>query len=157
MSKMFMEALENKTNFTLTENGATCLRSTKSSVLDFFAVAGSIRSRNKTEIENLFIKAFADDQILAMKALFWTRDIRGGAGEREVFRIILKYMAINHPDVVIKNIENIPEFGRYDDLFVLFDTPCENAMIDFIKRQLVSDLKVVGGEQCLKTIRLLQK
>ncbi len=139
MSKMFMEALADGTNFTLTENGANALRSTKSSLLDFFAVAGAIRSRNKAEVEKLFIDAFAEDKLLAMKSLFYTRDVRGGVGEREVFRIILKYMAINHPDVVIKNIENIPFFGRWDDLFVLFDTPIESQMMAFFLTQIMDD------------------
>jgi len=139
--KNFMEAMKTDANFTRTNNGATALKSTKSFVLDFFAQAGAIRERSQSQVEDMFIKAFVEEPLLATKALFYARDIREGLGERSVFRIALKYLANNYPDIVKKNMNNIAEFGRYDDLFVLFDTPCELEMVELVMYQLVSDIK----------------
>lgn len=137
---MFAEAIKKDTNFTQTANGASALKSTNSYVLDFFAQAGAIRNRPVANIEEMFIKSFVEDRLLAMKSLFYVRDIRGGLGERMVFKTILKYLAVNYSDVVNKNVEIIPEFARWDDMFVLFNTPCESIMVDMVKGQLLHDM-----------------
>ena len=139
--KNFMESMKTDTNFTTTTNGATALKSTSSFVLDFFSQAGAIRGRSTANIEEMFFKAFKEDPLLATKALFYTRDIRGGLGERMVFRTILKYLANNYSVVVAKNMAIIPEFARWDDMFVLFDTPCSFAMTQMVKEQLDSDVR----------------
>jgi hypothetical protein len=41
---------------------------------------------------------------------------------------------------VRKNIVNIAEYGRWDDLYALCDTPLENDMFAFMKNQLALDL-----------------
>lgn len=50
-------------------------------------------------------------------------------------------MAINKPEVIERNIENIPFFGRYDDLYALEGTPVEDEMFSFIKKQLALDVQ----------------
>ena len=60
-----------------------------------------------------------------MKALFYTRDVRGGQGERRTFRVILNHLAKTHPDAVARNIELVSEYGRFDDLYCLVGTPLE--------------------------------
>lgn len=60
-----------------------------------------------------------------MKILFFGRDVRGGLGERRVFRVIINWLAENRTESLRKNIELIPEFGRYDDLVSLISTACE--------------------------------
>ena len=74
-----------------------------------------------------------------MKTLFFARDIRGGIGERRVFRTILKWLASNEPRSLEKNIQYIAEYGRYDDLLALMGTTCEGKVLQFIKKQLDAD------------------
>jgi hypothetical protein len=67
----------NESNVTRTENGALANRTTKSAIVDFFGEAGALRSRSEQDIINLFNRAFAEDKLIAMKMLFYMRDIRG--------------------------------------------------------------------------------
>lgn len=140
MSEKFVQSLMNETNETLTENGAVAYRTTNSALLDMFAVIGALRSRPSQEIIDKFTKAFTEDQLLAMKMLFYARNIRGGLGERRTFRILIKYLANYHTDIMEKNICLIPLFGRWDDLYELVGTPLEDDMFSLIKEQLENDL-----------------
>lgn len=134
-----LTALIQEDNIGETENSAKTFKSTLNGLLDLFAMGGAIRSRSKDEIIQLFIKAFTEDQLLAMKLLFHLRNIRGGAGERKTFRIILQWLGQNYSDVAGKNIPNIAQFGRFDDLYCLLGTNSEKALIQFIQTQLDSD------------------
>ena len=78
-----------------------------------------------------------------MKTLFFARDIRGGLGERRVFRTILTYLAVNEPESVRRNIANIAEYGRYDDLLTLISTPCEADMMAYVMEQLKNDINAL--------------
>ena len=131
--------LENASNITTTENMAKAYKSTLDNLLDFFGNAGSMRKRTEADIVQLFSKAFAQDRLLALKALFYIRDSRGGQGERRVFRVILKWLANNYPEIVRKNLTNVPFFGRYDDVYVLFDTDLERDVIKAMAIQLAKD------------------
>lgn len=148
MSEKFVKSIINETNETLTENGAIAYRTTNSALLDMFAVIGALRSRPSEEIINKFTKAFAEDKLLAMKMLFYARNIRGGLGERRTFRILIKYMANYHSDIMEKNIDLIPIFGRWDDLYELVGTPLEDEAFDLISNQLKTDLSnLANGKQ----------
>ncbi|MFX0066597.1 MAG: DUF2828 family protein [Candidatus Hermodarchaeota archaeon] len=137
----FLDALEEEANYTRTENYALTYKSTKSSLLDFFALGGALRSRNKSGILSLFTRAFNEDSLLAFKCLYYFRDIRGGQGERRTFRVILEYLGNSYPNLVSKNISSIPEFGRWDDLYSLINTRSEKTMLDFIRSQLYIDIE----------------
>ena len=139
----FVQAMTNVSNVAYTENGAITNKSTLSDILNWFGAGGALRTRQPQDIINLFSRAFAENQLLAMKILFYFRDVREGQGERNTFRILLNWLGQHYPDVVRKNLENIPFYGRYDDLFVLFDTPVESEMVEFVARQLKSDLKIM--------------
>ena len=76
-----------------------------------------------------------------MKTLFFARDVRGGLGERKVFRVCLQWLAHNAPASVKKNIPYVAEFGRWDDLLSLLGTPCEKDAMLLIKKQLEADLE----------------
>ena len=141
MSNTFMNTLVNETNFMTTENGALVRKTTYNSCLDLFALIGSVRERVDGEIITLFEKAYNEDQLTAMKILFYLRDIRGGIGERNTFRVIAKYMADAHTTSMRKNLEFIPEFGRWDDLYAFIDTSLQNDALEIIKKQLSKDLE----------------
>ena len=141
-----LKFLKKEANTAYTANGAVSYASTMSDCLDLFATAGALRNACDEEIIERFIRAFAEDRDIAMKTLFFARDIRGGLGERRFFRVIMKYLAQNYPETVIKNIANIAEYGRYDDLLALMDTGCEQEAVAYIKRTLEEDMKSVQAQ-----------
>ena len=146
-----LQYLKQESNKIFTENGAATLKTTQSDCLDLFATVGAIRRESDEEITTRFMRAFAEDKDIAMKLLFFARDIRGGLGERKVFRVSLRWLAKNAPETVRKNLSYIAEYGRFDDLLVLFDTPVEKDMLDFIREQLCKDVEAMdnGGEVSL--------
>ena len=142
-----LQYLKQESNKTLTENGAATLKSTLSDCLDLFATIGAIRRESDEEIIARFMRAFAEDKDIAMKLLFFARDIRGGLGERKVFRVILKWLAQNEPKTVRKNLAYIAEYGRFDDLLVLFDTSLEKDMLELIREQLCKDVEAMNNDE----------
>ena len=142
--KGMLNILKSEANKTYTENGAVTLSTTGSDCLDFFACAGAIRRESENEITERFMRAFTEDKDIAMKLLFFSRDVRGGLGERKVFRTILKWLAKTSPESVNKNLGIVAEYGRYDDMLVLLGTPCEAAMLELIKKQFNEDMAALG-------------
>ena len=136
---------------TLTENGAVTLESTGSECLDLFATIGALRRESDEEIVTRFIRAYYENADTAMKILFYARDIRGGLGERRVFRVIMNWLADHKPKSVLKNLEYVSEFGRFDDLLSFFGTKCEKAMLQVIETQLKQDIDALenGSEVSL--------
>lgn len=128
----YMNALKKTTNFTYTENQMLTHKTTESAVLDMFGQAAAYRNRSDDDCILLFKNAFEEDAELAMKCLFWVRDIRGGAGERRFFRVCYRWLAQNYPEIALKNIEQVVEMGRVDDLYCLVDTPIEKEMFTFL-------------------------
>lgn len=141
MANTFMSAMNNANNYAVTENGALTHKSTMSGLLDMFALGGAYRTRSDADCILLFKKAYEEDALRALKCLFYLRNVRGGQGERRFFRVVLKWLAKNHPEDVIRNLENIPFYGRWDDLYALVETPVEDKMFYLMKQQLVLDLK----------------
>jgi hypothetical protein len=135
-----LNGLKDAANCTFTENGAMAYKTTKSSIVDFFSQAGAMRTRSESDIIDMFNNAFSEDKLIAIKLLFYFRDARFGAGERRLFRIIIKYLAQAQQEIVKKNLQYISEFGRYDDLLVLLDTPLKNDVISLIRTQLTNDI-----------------
>lgn len=145
MSKL-LHAMKNKVGTTLTENGALTLNKSGSKVLDFYSKGGSLRSRSESDVIRIFNEAFDEDALLALKTLFYLRDVRQGQGERRLFRVCLKDLAKNKTESFVANIGNIVEFGRWDDLFEAFDTPAESAMVSTVKKQLGADFRSLKSE-----------
>jgi hypothetical protein len=136
----FVNAISQDTNKTVyTDNGALSYKSTLNHVLDFFSKSGALRD-NLDEALDYFIKAYAEDKTLADKALFYCRDIREGQGERKIFKHILYWLATRHNEEFKANIKLIPEYGRWDDLYALIDTPLENDALEIMKQQFFEDL-----------------
>ena len=136
----FLNGLEDATNFIVTENGAISHRSTKSDLLDMFALGAAMRSRSVEDVILMFKKAYEENPTYALKCLFYIGDCRGGQGERRFFRVCIKWLANNYPDVMRRNIQHIPTYRRWDDLYALVGTPLEVEMFAFIKEQLALDL-----------------
>ena len=141
-----LEYLKNEANKTYTENGAVSNRSTGKDCLDLFATIGALRQADEAEICTRFLRAYAEDPDIAMKILFYARDVRGGLGERRVFRCILKWLAANERGSVIRNLPLIAEYGRWDDVLVLLDTPCRKEALALLKKRFKADLSALEGE-----------
>ena len=138
-----LNALTYEANRTHTENGALTHRSSGSDCLDFFAVCGALRHADENKIVRKFLRAYTENPDTAMKTLFYARDIRGGLGERRLFRCILRYLAYTKPSSVLKNLPLIAEYGRFDDLLILLGSPCEDDLIRYLRAQLDADLAAV--------------
>ena len=142
-----LEFLKNMANRTRTENGAVTLRSTGSNCLNLFATIGAMRAQNVAEIEKRFLRAYTENPDLAMKILFYARDIRGGLGERSVFRTLLHYLAENEIQSLVRNLPYIAEYGRWDDVLVLMNTPAHAAAVALLREQFEMDMKsLASGE-----------
>lgn len=141
MENKFVNTAKGVSNVTLTENGAIAFKSTGDSLVDLFGSIGSLRGADYSRITKKFADAYGEDPLLATKMAFYARNVRGGLGERETFRTILKYMAQVHPRVVLNNLNNIPHFGRWDDLYTLVGTDVEDAAWALIKGQFITDAK----------------
>ena len=150
----FWQRLKETDNFTVTENGAGAYKSTLNACLDAFGSLGAMRKSSEESIVSIFEKAFNEDKVLAMRMLFWLRDIRGGIGERRAFRVILKWLAERHPEIVIHNFNNILEYGRGDDFLVLLESQIKNDVTTFIWGIIQEDwVKMTKG----KPISLMSK
>ena len=136
----FMNELKERDNYTTTENGATAHKSTLNKVYDMFAFGGAYRGRSNEDCILLFKQALEENQDLAMKCLFYLRDIRGGQGERRFFRVCFNWLAKEYPDLAKRNLSNLAEYGRYDDLYCVVDTPIEKDMFALVDTQIKADL-----------------
>ena len=135
----FSDVMREESKWTKTENGADVKNTTDSALLDMFATIGSMRTRSEDEIIQKFELAFQEDPLGAMRCLFWVRDVRGGAGERRVFRVLLPYLAEKHYDALNENLELVPEYGRFDDFYSMIGTPIEGRMWQLVKGMLEMD------------------
>lgn len=146
----FMNAMNDATNYTYTENGGITHKTTKSDLLDMFAMGAAYRNRSDVDVINLFKNAYAENPVYALKCLFYIRDVRGGQGERRFFRVCMHWLANQDPEAAKRNLIYVPEFGRWDDLYEFVNTPIEDEAFDIMKHQLALDV------QC-KTPSLLAK
>ena len=142
-----LKFLKNLSNRTLTENGAVTLRSTDSRCLDLFATIGALRNASDQKIETRFLRAYAENPDLAMKILFYARDVRGGLGERRVFKVLMRYLAWNQLPSARRNLPYVAQFGRWDDVLALMDTPARGEAVALLKYQLNLDMAALkAGE-----------
>ena len=98
-----------------TENNMKARATSASANIDLFFKIGASRGK---DIIPAFVKAFVENTEYALRITQWARDIRGGAGERQLFKNILAYLEKNQPDLAVKLIAKIPEIGRWDDMLI---------------------------------------
>ena len=141
MTNSFMDNLEDATNFTYTENGAVTHKTTKSALLDMFAMGAAMRNRSDADVILMFKNAYAENPVYALKCLFYIRDVRGGQGERRFFRECMRWLANMDQKAAARNLQYVPEFGRWDDLYVFVGTPLEADAFEIMKKQLMLDME----------------
>ena len=145
-----LNSIKKELNRKLTENGAPAYSSTLNSVLDMFAFGAAYRNRSDEDIIALFECALDENKELAMKCLFWIRDVRGGAGERHFFRVCMKWLAETYPDWAREVMIHIPNFGRFDDLYCFVDTPLQQEALALIGKYLYIDVNETFPSLCAK-------
>ena len=150
MQNNFIENMQNALrqldpNVSVTENGATGYRTTGNALLDLNFSLSSMRNWPEDRIWKGFLKAYNENPALSVVWLFFARDIRGGCGERRMFRVILPELSFENPDLVIRLLPLISEYGRWDDLLELCcgHVPCRvrDAAFDVFKQQLDADIR----------------
>lgn len=149
------QTLNNEMNVSVTENGAVGYRTTGKELLDLNFSVASLRKMGDEEVTSRFKKAFCEDKILAVKWLFYARDVRQGLGERRLFRVVLADLINSNPEMVIPVINLIPKYGRFDDLWRLLDnTESANVVYQIVNDQLTRDWQNMTDN---KPISLLAK
>lgn len=140
---MFIDNLKDALNISTTENGALGYETTGKSLVDFNFKVASMRNWPEEDIKREFKKVWYENKELALKYLFYVRDIREGLGERRLFRETFKEIADNKE---IKNnvslLKLIPEFGRWDDLVSLLwiNNDLTLNIVNIIRDQIISDI-----------------
>jgi len=130
----FVKAVKNTPVEDRTENGMKAFASTCNHNVDLFSQIGASRGKN---VSAEFEKAFQEEKDLALRIALWTRDVRGGAGERQLFRDILLHLEKFHPSVLTSSfLKKVPELGRWDDLLIFTNIKIQNAAFKLILEAL---------------------
>lgn len=124
------------TSYTETENGALTFKSTGKDILDYFSRAGAMRLHGGDSVP-LFVKAYQDDPMLALKTLFYFRDIRGGQGERKLFRDTLTWLYDNQRVIFDAVVPLTAEYGCWKDIVSFVDS---KVVRDLVMAQLMQDM-----------------
>lgn len=145
----FMNALKNELNSEkcLTTNGAVGYVTSGKKLLDLNFSVTSLRKQPEREIINKFMDAYYENPVLAMRWLFYARDCRQGIGERRLFRVAITYLATLKPDMVRSVLHLISDYGRWDDLLCLLDTPVKDEVKALIATQLSIDIAHMNDGQ----------
>lgn len=133
MSKLF-DASKIKSQSTL--NGAVTHQSSMNKNVDLFFKIGSLRKNPQVVSEDLFWSAFSEDSETAVRILLYSRDVRGGMGERNIFRKTFRNLCQQNPELAKRLLVKIPELGRWDDLLSAIGTPIQTEAIELISQGL---------------------
>ena len=145
-----LDAIKEQLNYTITENGALSHASTLNAVYDLFALGGAYRSRSDEDCIDLFFNAYNQDPVYALKCLFYLRDAREGQGERRFFRVVTRWLASYDAPAMRRNLEQVPFYGRWDDLLVFIGTLLEKDAFALIRHQLALDVETEHPSLCAK-------
>ena len=154
MEQLKQESLKDDYNVAYSENGAKMYRTTGKALLDFSFQVSTLRKASEKDICSKFTMAFLEDPDYAFKFLFYLRDCFQGLGERRSFRVILTHLAKSCADndgntIIDKILPLIPEYGRWDDLLCLLDTPCKHKVANIIKDQINKDWEHMNSNKSI--------
>lgn len=116
-----------------TTNGMKARKSTANACVDLFFKIGASRGKDITKD---FVAAYVEDKDIALRIAAWARDARGGSGEREIFRQILKYLDKHDAESAARLMFKAPELGRWDDILVVENSALKQTAFEMIKRAL---------------------
>ena len=151
-----------KENVSYTENGMEGYKHTDHALVDFNFKVASYRANRGQAVAD-FNKVLKEGDVYTLKYMMYLRDAREGIGERDLYKVcmleLLKSNVANKNEIVSTLIASTPEYGRWDDLWVLLDTQYKSEVINAVKIQLASDMKklVESKGQLTESISLLGK
>ena len=140
-------ALDDDFNVSVTEKGAVGYRTTGNPLLDLNFAVSSLRGRSEVEIAVRFARAFFHDKLLAIKWLFFAADVRGGMGERRLFRAAMQFLAYSEPQIAKALLPLVAEYTRFDNLLPLLDSNVSDDVIALLKAQLDKDVAAMNANQ----------
>lgn len=143
----FANDLKNSTSIGYTDNGSVCLTTSGQYLVDLYATIGGMRTADLRTKTKAFDLAVGEDKLLAAKILAYGRDVREGLGERDTFRQLIKYAADKYPEMVLPNLNLIGYYGRFDDMYALIGTKCEDAMWEAMGKQFKMDLENMAANK----------
>ncbi len=132
-------ALDNEFNYSQTENGALGYRTTGKELLDINFRISSFRALPDEEVAKQFAAAYYENKVLAVLWLFYVGDVRGGVGERRLFKICFQFLAKVEPKLAEELLPLIPEYTRWDVLLPLLDSSLKDSVITLLDKQLQKD------------------
>lgn len=142
-SNMNLSELLKKKNTIQNTKGGRYYSTTYDANLDLFA--GISRENSDTELIKKFDAALNETKDLALANLLYLLDVRGGKGERRIFKVLFKYLCERYPEDATIVLKVIPELGRWDYVLEAIDTPVEKQAVKMIQSQLISDLSSDGN------------
>ena len=139
-------------NRSVTENGAIGYKTTGKKLLDMNFAVSSLRNKTDDDIVKMYREVCGENLNLAIIWLFFARDREKGLGERRLFRVCINYLANEFPDKVNKLLPLIAEYGRWDDIFCLFDSKVAANALTIIKNQLTEDMENMAQNKSISLI-----
>lgn len=127
----FVEAVQNQE--ARTKNNMKAHKSTANALVDLFYNIGASRGKN---IVPQFTAAYVANPDLALRIALYARDVRGGAGERQLFRDILSHLEVSDPKSASRLMAKVPTIGRFDDLFVFSNPVLKTQAYDLLLHAL---------------------
>lgn len=135
---MFIEELQNQ-SYKINSKGGLYYSTTFNANLDVFSMAS--RYMPYVKLEKLFNNAYNENKEILAANILYSLDIRGGKGERRVFKTFFRLMCKKDKDLATNILKLIPELGRYDYIFEAYNTPIWEDALAMVKKQLDEDLK----------------
>jgi hypothetical protein len=127
----FVNAVKNQE--ARTENGMKAFKSSADPLTDLFFKIGALRGQ---DVVPHFAAAYASDRNLALRIALWARDVRGGAGERKIYRDILNWLEKHDKDAAMAVARKTPLVGRWDDLQVFTEEDMKKHVFSMLKEAL---------------------
>lgn len=140
MNKL-LNGMKNEANKTVTWNGSPAFKSTKSAVLDLFALGPNARAMDATRLNDMIRDAMYENEELAIRAIFYAADVRGGQGSRDVMRAAIKFLVERYPAQARELIALIPEYTRWDMVYEFVGTPLERDAFAVLKAEVKDAIK----------------
>lgn len=131
----FAQVIAQESNATVTEKGMAAFKSSNDRNVDLFFKIGAMRGQN---VVPAFQLAFDENADIATRIALWARDVREGAGERQLFRDITNYLETKAPSTLVKMLPLIPVLGRWDDLLI-FNNPHVNGLVGSLISKALED------------------
>jgi Domain of unknown function (DUF2828) len=126
--------------YKVSEIGVDEYENNKSVIEEFLENISLFRFAKEEDIIENYLKVFYYDSAYSLRLLFFIRDKINGLGEKRIFRILIKYLANEHTKYIKNNLTLIPKYGRWDDLYYLFDTNLEEDVVKLFKDQIEIDV-----------------